>query len=423
MIDMTDAKRSNPSFPKRFLWGAAISAHQTEGGLNNQWTAWELENAKKLATQAPYSFGRTAMWSHVEKEATNPDNYVSGTGVEHYSRYEEDFQLLEQMGLNSFRFGIEWARVEPEEGAWDASVIDHYRTYLKRLKELEITPVVTLFHFTLPVWFAEKGGFERRSNVAYFVRFVEKIFDELGRDLEWIISINEPLVYVGESYFQGVWPPNQTKKLLGFKVLMNLIRAHKKVYQLACKNRRHKVSMAHNLSYIYAGDDAWVSRLSARAADYLVNQWIVRRVRKHSNFLAINYYFAQRFFGYRVHNSEKNPESDLGWDMQPDKLYELLIETYRKHQLPIFITENGLADATDQHRKWWLMETIRAMDRALKEDVKIIGYLHWSLLDNFEWDKGYWPKFGLAKVDRKTMERTLRASGKWYGMVVKRLRS
>ena len=109
--------------------------------------------------------------------------------------------------------------------------------------------------------------------------------------------------------------------------------------------------------------------------------------------------------------------------MQPDKLYELLIETYKKHQLPIFITENGLADATDQHRKWRLMETIRAMDRALKEDVKIIGYLHWSLLDNFEWDKGYWPKFGLAKVDRKTMERTLRASGKWYGMVVKRLRS
>ena len=113
---MTETKRSNPSFPKRFLWGAAISAHQTEGGLNNQWTAWELENAKKLATQAPYSFGRTAMWSHVEKEATNPDNYVSGTAVEHYSRYEEDFQLLAQMGLNSFRFGIEWARVEPEEG-------------------------------------------------------------------------------------------------------------------------------------------------------------------------------------------------------------------------------------------------------------------------------------------------------------------
>lgn len=419
---MTEVKKTAPRFPKRFLWGAATAAHQVEGGLENQWADWELENAKRLATQAPYQFGSLDSWDRVKSEATLPDNYVSGKGVEHYARYEEDFDLLERMGLNAFRFSIEWSRVEPEEGAWDAAVIDHYRTYIRSLKAREITPVVTLFHFTLPTWFVQRGGFEKRANVAYFTRFAEKIIDELGKDLEWIITINEPTVYVGESYLQGAWPPGQTKKLTAMKVLWNLIYAHKKIHKLSLKNRRHKVSMAHNVAYHYAGDDTWVSRLSAWIADYTMNRWPIQRVRKHSDFLAINFYFAQRFLGYRVHNSEANPRSDLGWDMQPDKLYDMLIELHGRYGMPIFITENGLADATDAQRKWWLMETIRAMDRALKDGVKVTGYLHWSLLDNFEWDKGYWPRFGLVAVDRATMKRILRPSGEWFGMVVKRLR-
>ena len=324
--------------------------------------------------------------------------------------------------MNAFRFGIEWARIEPEQGVWDAAAIDHYRTYLRRLKELEITPVVTLFHFTLPEWFAAKGGFEKRRNIKYFVYYVERLLMELGQDIEWIVTINEPAIYASESYLHGHWPPNRTSKYAFVKVLHNLIAAHKKIYKLTRQKQKWQVSMAHNLSYVYPGDDAWLSRVSARLVNYWSNWYTVGRVRRQSDFLAVNYYSANRFFGYRVHNSELNPVDDLGWDMQPDKLQYLLEDVAARHQLPIMITENGLADADDAHRKWWLMETIRAMNEALQHGVPLVGYLHWSLLDNFEWDKGYWPKFGLVEVDRETMQRTVRPSAKWFGAVARKLR-
>lgn len=191
--------------------------------MYNQWTVWELENAKSLAARAPYQFGDVQQWPQVSREAKNPHNYVSGRAVDHYRRYEEDFDILTSLGMNAFRFGIEWARIEPEEGVWDAQEIDHYRTYLRELKKRDITPVVTLFHFTLPVWFAQKGGFEKRRNVKYFVQFAEKILEELGADLTWIITINEPTVYVGQSYSVGDWPPNKTGRLRSLMVLENLI--------------------------------------------------------------------------------------------------------------------------------------------------------------------------------------------------------
>ena len=284
-----------------------------------------------------------------------------------------------------------------------------------------ITPVVTLFHFTLPEWFMAKGGFEKRRNIKYFVYYVEKVLSELGRDIEWIVTINEPTVYASESYREGHWPPNKTHTRDMLRVLCNLVAAHKKVYKLTRARKKWKVSMAHHLIYCYPGDDAILSRASARVANYFLNTWMLRRVRRHSDFLAINYYFARRIYGYRAHDPYLKV-SDLGWDMQPDKLQYLLEDVAECYQLPIMITENGLADGTDSQRQWWLTETIKAMHEVLKHDVKLIGYLHWSLLDNFEWDKGYWPKFGLVAVDRQTMARTVRPSARWFGAVIKKLR-
>ena len=418
---MTTKQSERIVFPKKFLWGAATSAHQVEGGLVNQWTTWELEHAKRLSVQAPHQFGDIDSWPRIKKEATRPDNYVSGRGVDHYHRYEEDFAILKSLNMNAFRFCIEWARIEPQEGAWDAAAIAHYRTYLRTLKKMGITPVVTLFHFTLPEWFAAKGGFEKRRNIKYFVYYVEKVLSELGRDIEWIVTINEPTVYAGESYLEGHWPPNKTRKRDMLRVLYNLVTAHKKVYKLTRARKKWKVSMAHHLIYCYPGDDAILSRASARVAHYLLNTWVLRRVRRHSDFLAINYYFARRIYGYRAHDPYLKV-SDLGWDMQPDKLQYLLEDVAERYRLPIMITENGLADGADSQRQWWLTETIKAMHEALKRDVKLIGYLHWSLLDNFEWDKGYWPKFGLVAVDRQTMARTVRPSARWFAAVIKKLR-
>ncbi len=409
------------NFPKRFLWGASTSAHQVEGGLHNQWTVWELENAKSLATRAPYQFEDLQNWPHIAKDAKNPNNYVSGRAADHFTRYEEDFDILESLGMDAFRFGIEWARVEPQEGAWDAAAIDHYRAYLRALKARGITPVVTLFHFTLPVWFVEKGGFEKRRNVKHFVRFAEKVLDELGSDIKWIITINEPTVYVGESYFVGEWPPNKTGKVRGLWVLHNLLAAHRRIHRLTRGGRRWKISMAHHILHFYAGDDARLSRASAWVADLVANRYILARSKRHSDFIGLNYYFSYRIYGYRVHNPEEH-QSDLGWDMQPAHLQYVLEDLSRRYDLPIMVTENGLADASDERRKWWITESIKGMNQAMKSGTKLIGYLHWSLLDNFEWDKGFWPKFGLVSIHRGTMARTVRPSAKWFGAVIRKLR-
>lgn len=411
------------SFPKKFLWGAATAAHQVEGGTHNQWTVWELENAKSKAAQAKFHWGDLGSWEHVQDQAENPDNYVSGRGADHYNLYPEDFDLLKKMNMNAFRFSVEWSRVEPTEGAWNVEAITHYKQYVAELKKQNIEPVLTLLHFTLPVWFTEKGGFEKRSNVQYFVRFADKILQELGGDIRLIITINEPEVYAFESYYLGNWPPNKTSKMDAWRILRNLARAHNQVADLAHSlSRRYKVSVAKNSNYFYAGDDALLSRKYTDIAQYFQDDYFLKKVVKKCDFLGVNYYFSHRIYGYRIHNPDEKL-SDLGWDLSPANLQFALERLNEKYYLPILITENGLADAKDEYRQWWLTQTIMAMQKAMENSVNLIGYLHWSLLDNFEWDKGFWPRFGLVEVDYKTKKRTIRPSAAWFARVLKKLRS
>lgn len=418
------AKTARPTieFPRRFLWGASVSAHQVEGGQHNQWTVWELENAKSLATQAPYVYSDLEKWSDFKKLATTPANYISGNAVYHKELYAKDFDLLRQMHMNAFRFSIEWSRLEPEPGAWNLDAVAYYTNYLDELKQRGIEPIVTLFHFTLPVWFAALGGFEKRANIKYFVRYCEKVIDIFGRDFKYIITINEPEVYAFESYQQGHWPPQQTKFRKALKVYNNLAVAHNRVAIAAhAKGRKFKVSVAKNMSFDYPGDDAkltvWSSVLSGWGKD---TYWL-KKVRKHCDFLGVNYYFSNRYYGYRVHNPNERT-SDLGWDAQPYNIQYVLEYAHERYGLPIMITENGLADAGDEDRQWWITQTVLGMQRAMKNGVELIGYMHWSLLDNFEWDKGRWPRFGLAAVDYRTMARTLRPSAKWFGNLIKKIR-
>ena len=415
-------KKPTLRFPKRFLWGAATAAHQVEGKTHNQWSVWELENAKSKAAQAEYQFGDLENWTDIKKVAKDPDNYVSAGLADHYTRYKEDFDLLEKMHMNAFRFSVEWSRIEPEEGAWDAAAIDHYKQYIAELKRRGIEPVMTLFHFTLPVWFSEKGGFEKRANVKYFTRFAEKIVAEIGRDVRYIITINEPEVYVMESYYNGHWPPQQVSRWVTWNVANNLLLAHNQA-ALAIRRlgRRHKVSIAKNSVYVYAGDDAWLSRLSAAIAQWVQDDFWLKRVVKQCDFIGVNYYFSSRIYGYRMHNPN-DPMTDLGWDASPANIEHTLVRLHEKYKLPILITENGLADAKDELRKWWITQTLFALQRAMDEGVQLEGYLHWSLLDNFEWDKGRWPRFGLAEVDYTTGTRTLRPSAVWFAKVIKQLR-
>jgi len=397
-------------FPAKFLWGASVSAHQVEGGNHNQWSVWELEHAKAKAAQAPHVWNDLEHWPDIKNEATKPENYVSGMAVDHFNRYEEDFDWVKKMRMNAFRFSVEWSRIEPEEGAWNAAAIEHYKKYVAALRKRNIEPMVTLFHFTLPVWFAAKGGFEKRANVKYFTRFAEKIVSELGIDIRYVITINEPEIYATESYLRGNWPPMKMSKRSTLSVLNNLAYAHNKAADAIHKlNRRYKVSVAKHSSFIYPGDDAVLSRKSAAIMQYLRDDWFLKKVTKRCDFLGVNYYASDRIYGYRMHNPNERL-SDLGWDMSPGDIQFVLERLYRKYKLPIIVTENGLADAGDEHRSWWLTQTLLGMQGAMKEGVELEGYFHWSLVDNFEWDKGFWPRFGLLEVDRTAMKRRPRPS-------------
>lgn len=414
---------SGKGFPKRFLWGAATAAHQVEGGNHNQWTVWELENARALAMQAEYHLSDLPSWNTVKNAARHPANYVSSNASDHYKRYNEDFDILKKLNMNSFRFSIEWSRVEPSEGSWNPAEIEHYKRYVAELKKREIEPVLTLFHFTLPTWFSEMGGFEKRANVKYFTRFVEKILTELGANIRYVITINEPEVYAAQSYVEGRWPPGVQNKARAYRVLENLAYAHKKSAKLIHDmSRRYEVSVAKNSTYVYAGDDSLLSRTTAGLQQFVIDDYFLKRVVKHCDFLGVNYYFSNRIFGYRTHNPNEKI-SDMGWDLSPENLQFALERLYEKYELPILITENGIATNDDELRKWWLSQTIIAMRLSMQRGVPLIGYLHWSLLDNFEWAYGKWPRFGLVQVNYKTMERTIKPSAKWFASVIKKLQS
>jgi beta-glucosidase len=414
---------SSSSFPKRFLWGAATSAHQVEGGTHNQWSVWELENAKAKAAQAEYQYQDYPSWERIKQDAKTPINYVSGRLGDHYHRYAEDFDYLTKMNMNAYRFSIEWSRIEPKEGSWNAEAINHYKEYIAELKRRNIEPIMTLLHFTLPTWFADKGGFEHRANIKYFVRFAERAVAELGKGVKFIITINEPEVYGVASYFHQDWPPANPSLWKTLRVVHNQIAAHKKAYRaIKAINPRFKVSIAKNSVYFYPGDTAWLSRASASVMQWLEDDYVLRKVRRTTDFLGLNYYQSARVFGYRIHNSEKAEYTDVDWMMSPGDIEYVLQRWHRHYDKPILITENGLADATDELRQEWIKATIVAIQRAMGDGVTVFGYLHWSLLDNFEWAYGRWPRFGLVEIDYATGDRRLRPSAAWFGRVIQKLR-
>lgn len=412
-------------FPKHFFWGVATSAHQVEGNNHNQWSVWELENAKVLAAAAPHRVGHLDNWDEIKAMATDPSNYVSGDAVDHYRLYEKDFDIAKAMGLNAFRFSIEWSRIEPKEGHWDAAEIQHYRDYIKALKARGLEPFVTLFHWTTPVWFAQKGGFEKARNIRYFVRFAEKILQEFGPELRYITTINEPDTVVMAGYVTQNHPPQKNAPVLGAWVYLNLLRSHRQIYKLARqKSRRFKVGFTKAYAMVSPTNDTWQERLMTRL-DYLIRDdlplWVVGR---KTAFIGMNYYFSDRREGFKLIKHIGNvPVNDLGWEMLPDDLEKVLLRVgKRRPKVPIIVTETGVADENDKYRQWWLAHTLDAIHKAMGKGVRVEGYMHWSLLDNFEWAFGKWPRFGLISVDYKTMKRSPRDSARWYARVVKQMR-
>ena len=404
-------------FPKGFFWGASTASHQVEGGTVNQWSEWELSHAQELAKTSHERIAYTLPdWPDIKKYAEKPENYVSGKGVDHYNRYEEDFDIAKKLNLNAFRFGVEWSRLEPSEGEWNLDEIEHYREYILQLKKRGLEPFLNLWHWTMPTWFAEKGGFEKRRNLKYWRRFVQKIANEFGHDLMYVITINEPNVYATFSYYTGEWVPQKRSLRLTAAVYFNLIRAHKQAYKILKRNNPTlMVGVASQLANIQAKRPHNIIDVTVTMwMRYLWNWWYLNRIRNQQDFIGFNYYFTDYYKGIRRDNPGA-PRNDLGWYMEPEGLYPLLVRVRSHYKKPIIITENGVADHRDEYRQWWIEETIVAMERAMSEGVELHGYFHWSLLDNFEWKYGWWPKFGLVHVDREHgMKRTIRPSSEWF---------
>jgi beta-glucosidase len=385
-----------------------------------------LSHAAELAKHAEKKYGHLPRWEEFKNRAKDPDNYVSGRAVDHYNLYEDDFKLLKKLNLNTFRFGVEWSRLEPEEGQWNEEAIEHYRKYIEKLKEMDIEPVMNIWHWTSPVWFAEKGGFGKGANLKYFDRFIKKLSDEYGHMLRYVITLNEPNNYVTFGYQLGAWPPGEKNFVHGSLAYWNLVRAHRRAYRILKRHHPEmQIGVAAQLANIQAKrPHNLFDELSTKIMRYLWNWWFLRRIRKQQDFVGFNYYFSDYYTGVFKRENPKTPLNDLGWYMEPEGLYPLLLRIWSRYKKPIIITENGVADANDEYRRWWIEESIVAMQRAISEGVKIKGYFHWSLLDNFEWADGYWPKFGLVAVDREHgMKRTIRPSAKWFADRIEKLSS
>lgn len=412
-------------FEEDFLWGAGISAHQVEGGQDNNWSQWELANATHLAKSAPAKYGYLPNWPRIKSQATDPKNYVSGKASEHKKYFKEDFALLKSLNLNTLRFSIEWSRIEPQEGQISKGGLRYYKMYLNELNRQGITPVVTLWHWSVPKWFEEKGGFTKKANAKYFEHFVEVVAKVFGKDFKYVTVLNEPMLYAYYAHKEGKWPPQNENLFKYFAVVKNLISTHKKSAKiLLSKNPDLQIGIAHNVADFYSGDEKFTTKLNIKFLTFVNNFFFLDRIKKYLDFIGINYYLAERHFGFGLHgNNPDRHRNDMGWDMQPARLENAVYEVWCRYKLPVLITENGVADSGDKYRKWWIAETLKVLIKMKKKGVGLFGYIHWSLLDNFEWAEGHWPKFGLIAVDRETMQRRVRNSAKWYANILARIQN
>jgi len=390
-------------FPKGFLWGAATSAHQVEGNNHNDWTEWELKNAPRLSSESGGKY--------------SPENYISGRACDHYKRFREDFDIAKSLGHNVHRFSIEWSRVEPEEGKWDEKEIEHYREVISALRERGIEPFVTLYHWTLPIWVRDHGGWKNQKTIVDFARYAEKMTASL-QGVKYYMILNEPLVYAKLSFSYGKWPPQHRGNISYFRVTRNLISAHKAAYSAIKKNDNSAlVGIAHNMSYFRPHQNTLINRLLARLGAWQKNFYFLNAIKNHTDFIGFNYY-TQYIVNFGFAKEKTADLTDMGWGISPEGIYHTL-KDLKKYNKPVYITENGLADAKDALRKKFIREHLKWAHKAISEGVDLKGYFYWSLLDNFEWSDGFQPRFGLVEIDYKTMERNIRQSAYTYATIAK----
>ena len=415
-------------FPEKFFWGASTSSHQIEGDNKlNDWWEWE------------------------QSGGTEP----SGKACDHYNRFREDISLAKELCHNSHRFGLEWSRLEKEDGKWDRSEWAHYKAVIDELAANRIIPLITLNHFALPLWFKNKGGWLNDRSPEYFARFCVKAIEELGRYCDHWITINEPNILAILSYHYGIWTPCKKDFNEAMIVLKNMLKGHVLAYQKMKEraNRRPdiltpKIGIAkavtafHPCSRISFLDRIATFNRSQFHNHSFINSAIKGKVllptlpkeklpiKKAMDFIGLNYYFRQfihhekpfskNIFGEVCdlkHHPKAGKTTDMGWEIYPRGIYEV-IKNMSRYKLPIIIAENGLATKDDMVRQQYIKTHLEYVLKAINEGAGVVGYLHWSLMDNFEWAEGYSKRFGLIEVNFKTQKRKIRDSGRYYASII-----
>lgn len=395
-------------FPKDFLWGAATSSYQVEGGnANADWWKWEIKAGKER----------------------------SGFACRHYELYKKDFDLAKGLHHNAHRLSIEWSRIEPKQGRFSRKELKHYLDVILALRKRNIEPIVTLHHFTNPLWFSKAGGWLNPVSADRFLRYCQYVIPPLAKHVRYWVTVNEPGVYISHSYIFGVWPPQERSYLKAAAVEENLARAHIKAFRLIHKVYKEaslykpSVGVAQNIMAFSPRKKDFKNRLAAFVRDKLYNLGFLERIKPYMDFVGVNYYSRQvvdlkkiwlkNIAGdVRDEKLSRCEKNSLGWDVYPRGIYEVLMEI-KRYKLPVIITENGICTSDDKQRWRYIYNHLKYVHLAMHKGVPVKGYLYWSLLDNFEWDKGFKPRFGLINIDYKTQKRTVRKSARKFAQVCK----
>ena len=389
------------------LLGSATAATQIEGGDENN------------------------NWARFAKEGKVKDGSSPVTADDHYNRFKEDIDIMADMGLQIYRFGIEWSRIEPKQGEYDESAISHYREEIEYMIEKGIAPLL---------WFEDMGAFENKRSPEIFLSLTKKVVESFGDIVSEYITINEPNVYAVNSLFYGYWPPE--KKSMGALVnaLSNMTAAHVLAYNYIHEKRAEmgyndtRVSFANHLRvFAPKKEKNPIHRISASLTEYLFQGAVTHAMMtgkcrfpirrrggikkgKYYDFIGINYYSRSTVSGIGDGVREGSYVNDLGWEIYHDGLIELANKLSSKYGGEVYVTENGTCDNTDAFRARFIYDQLKLVSET---ENSITRYYHWSFLDNFEWKEGERERFGLVHVDYATQKRTVKESGKLYSLIIK----